>query len=119
MRRAPHVSYTTYNREGVAPHRQALVNNKFMGYAFAMALGVSPSVENPAHPKYSATGVGHAERVRGPRQCGQTLPTGLTVRGSWLWPYRPQYTRVGEHAAAVRLPSDTRRGAGTLAGALD
>ena len=44
---------------------QALVNNKFMGYAFAMALGVSPSVENPAHPKYSSTGVGHAERVRG------------------------------------------------------
>ena len=32
-------------------HRQALVNNKFMGYAFATALGVSPSVNNTAHPK--------------------------------------------------------------------
>lgn len=57
--RIPHTTVKVWR------HRQALVNNKFMGYAFAMALGVSPSVENPAHPKYSSTGVGHAERVRG------------------------------------------------------
>lgn len=55
----------THNRECVWRHRQALVNNKFMGYAFAMALGVSPSVENPPTQSIAATGMGHAERVRG------------------------------------------------------
>lgn len=65
-----HMSLTTVN---VWRKRQALVNNKFMGYAFAMALGASPSVENPAHPKYGATGVGHAERVREGRQCAARL----------------------------------------------
>ena len=41
----PHVTSVLWRR------RQALVNNKFMGYAFAMALGVRPPVENTAHPK--------------------------------------------------------------------
>ena len=48
-------------------HRQALVNQKLLGYAFAMALGVRSPVETPptSEQRQAGSGVGFMQRVSG------------------------------------------------------